>query len=115
MNMPDSSFNPFEQPPPMESAWVRDVRVRAGSRVILRPGRRADIFDMELAGKAAVIESLEQTLEGKVFAAVTVDDDPGRAFGVDRKPAHRFFFSLDEIEPLPDDSPSPDSEETGGP
>ena len=53
-----------------------------------------------LAGKSATIESIMQDYEGRVHVVVTVDDDPGREFGLDRKPAHRFFFSPFEIEPL---------------
>lgn len=32
---------------------------------------------------------------------VVLDDDPGRDLGMLRQPGHRFFFDLDEVEPLP--------------
>jgi hypothetical protein len=31
---------------------------------------------------------------------VTMLDDPGRDFGLDRMPGHRFFFAPDEVEKL---------------
>jgi hypothetical protein len=70
-----------------------------GDRVRLRPRRRADIFDIALAGKLATIVSLEQDFEDQVHLCVTVDDDPGRDLGVEGKPGHRFFFGTDEVEP----------------
>jgi len=33
-----------------------------------------------------------------VHVAVTIDDDPGRAWGLERMPGHRFFFAPEEIE-----------------
>jgi hypothetical protein len=69
--------------------------------VRLRPQGRADILDLALAGKTATVESLEQDFEGRVYLAVTVDDDPGRDLGALRQPGHRFFFRPEEVEPLP--------------
>jgi hypothetical protein len=31
---------------------------------------------------------------------VVVDDDPGRDMGLMRQPGHRFFFSVEEVEPV---------------
>ncbi|MGI8804701.1 MAG: hydrogenase maturation protease, partial [Thermoleophilaceae bacterium] len=39
--------------------------------------------------------------------AVTIEDDPGRDLGERRQPGHRFFYALDEVEPLPDDEQEP--------
>jgi hypothetical protein len=58
-------------------------------------------MDIALAGKTATIESIEQDLEGRVYLAVTVNDDPGRDLGELRQPGHRFFFLPDEVEPAP--------------
>ena len=76
------------------------LKFAAGDRVLLRPNRRADILDLALVGKAATVEAIEQDFEGRVYLAVTVDDDPGRDLGDLRQPGHRFFFQPDEIEPL---------------
>ena len=73
---------------------------KQGDRVRLKPRGRADVFDMALAGKTAVIETIEEDYEGNAHLAVVVDDDPGRDLGMLRQPGHRFFFSIEEVEPL---------------
>lgn len=93
-------LQPLGDRSPRESVWVRDVELKAGSRVRLHPGRRADIFDMVLAGKTARVEAIEEDYEGHVFLAVSVDDDPGKDLGAAWQPGHRFFFRTEEIEPL---------------
>ncbi len=71
-----------------------------GDHVRLRPRRRADIMDVVLRDKIAVIEAIERDFEDNVHLAVTVLEDPGREFGMDRMPGHRFFFGLDEVQKL---------------
>jgi hypothetical protein len=78
---------------------LRGVDLRVGDRVILSPQKKADIMDMALAGKVAVIEAIEQDFEDQIQLAVVLDDDPGREFGMMRQPGHRFFFSPDEVLP----------------
>jgi hypothetical protein len=96
------AWNPFaEEKAPPSTVEVAGVTLRSGDRVRVRPRRRADILDMALAGKVAIIEAIEQDMEDQIQLAVVLDDDPGREFGVLRQPGHRFFFSLDEVEPLP--------------
>jgi hypothetical protein len=56
------------------------------------------VFDLALAGKTAIVESIEQDYEGKTHLAVVLDDDPGRDLGMLRQPGHRFFFSPEEVE-----------------
>jgi hydrogenase maturation protease len=89
----------LERPGP-DSVEVAGESLRAGSRVRLRPRGGADVFELALAGRSAVIEAIEQDLEGRVSLAVVVDDDPGRELGFERQPGHRFFFSPGEVEPL---------------
>jgi hypothetical protein len=84
----------------LEQVRIDDVDLRPGDRVRLWPLGRADILDTALEGKTAVIESIEQDFEDRVYLAVTVDDDPGRDLGRLRQPGHRFFFGVDEVEPL---------------
>jgi len=74
--------------------------IRAGTRVRLLPREGGDIFDVALAGRTACVHSVEEDLEGRVQVAVTLDDDPGRDLGDSRFLGHRFFFTLDEIEPI---------------
>ncbi|CAB3799185.1 hypothetical protein [Pararobbsia alpina] len=79
---------------------VDGVALQVGSRVVLHPRSRADIFDLALRDQIATIESIERDFEDHVHVAVTIDCDPGRDFGLERMPGHRFFFAPDEIEPL---------------
>jgi hypothetical protein len=59
-------------------------------------------MDIVLAGRTAVIEAIEGDFEDRVHVAVAIDDDPGRELGLARMPGHRFFFSPEEIEVLPE-------------
>jgi hypothetical protein len=96
------AWDPFadsEKPAP-QSVRVFGVELRVGNRVRLWPQKQADIMDMALAGKVAVIEGIEQDFEDQIQFAVVLDDDPGREFGMMRQPGHRFFFAPDEVEPL---------------
>jgi hydrogenase maturation protease len=79
---------------------VAGVDLGRGSRVVLRPRAGADIFDQAIAGRVAVVERVDEDMEGSVQLAVVVEDDPGRDLGERRRPGHRFFFSPEEVEPL---------------
>jgi hypothetical protein len=94
------NWEPFADRPPQESVRVFGVELRAGDRVRLWPQKKADIMDMALEGKVALIEAIEQDYEDNIQLAVVLDDDPGREFGMMRQPGHRFFFSPEEVEPL---------------
>lgn len=94
-------WNPLEEAKaPPESVCVLGVNLRVGDRVRLCPRKKADILDMALAGKVALIEAIEQDFEDNIQLAVVLDDDPGRDFGMMRQPGHRFFFSPEEVEPV---------------
>jgi hydrogenase maturation protease len=95
----DAGWESLERPAP-DSVEVGDARVQAGSRVRLWPRGSGDVFDLALEGRDAIVEAIEQDMEGRISVAVVVDDDPGRELGFDRRPGHRFFFSPAEIEPL---------------
>jgi hypothetical protein len=71
--------------------------------VRLVPKRRADIMDLVLKAEVAVIEAIERDLDDQVHVVVVIEADPGREFGLDRMPGHRFFFSPDEIEHIGED------------
>ena len=79
---------------------VLGVALKPGDRVRLKPRSGGDILDLALAGRVAIIESIEQDYEDKVHLAVLIEDDPGRDLGALRQPGHRFFFAPEEIEPL---------------
>jgi hypothetical protein len=79
---------------------VGGVHIRTGDQVRLKPRSGGDIFDLALAGRVAIVESIEQDYENVVHLAVVLEDDPGRDLGMLRQPGHRFFFSPEEVEPL---------------
>ena len=104
-----SGWDELERPT-VPSVTVDGVDLCAGSRVVLRPHAGRDILDLALADRVAVVQALEQELDGRVQLAVTLEDDPGRELGEARFPGHRFFFATDEVEPLhePARAPGPD-------
>jgi hydrogenase maturation protease len=99
MSLDRPPWEELERPGP-DAIEVAGSELRRGSRVILRPGPGADVFDIALAGKSAVIDTIEESMEGAIQLAVTVEDDPGRDLGEQRQPGHRFFFTPEEVEPL---------------
>lgn len=84
----------------VESVTVFGIAVKPGDRVRLWPQKSADILDMALKGKVAIVEAIECDYDEQIHLAVVMEDDPGRDLGMLRQPGHRFFFSPEEIEPL---------------
>ena len=105
-----SAWEELERPGP-ESVLVGGVELRAGSRVRLLPRPGRDVWDVALAGRTAVVDSIECDMEDNVHLTVTVEDDPGQDLGRARRPGHRFFFAPEEVEPL---VPAPAPEPAGG-
>ncbi len=95
-----TSWNPENDRRRLECLHIGAAEIRQGDRVRLRPRRRADILDLALADRTATVASIEQDYDGRVYLAVTVDDDPGKDLGELRQVGHRFFFSPEEVEPL---------------
>jgi hydrogenase maturation protease len=91
----------LEAKKPLDDLRISNIELRPGTRVRLHPRAGGDVMDIALTGKAAVVESIEQDYEGKIHIGVVVDDDPGRDIGLMRQPGHRFFFTPEEVEPLP--------------
>ena len=92
-------WDPFAAHPVRESARWPWGTLRVGDAVRLVPRDGADVIDIALRGRLATVESIEMDFEDRIHVAVVVDDDPGKDFGLMRQPGHRFFFSLDDIEP----------------
>lgn len=90
------------QQAPAETVTVAGVTLRTGSRVLLRPRPNGDLIDRALAGTVAIVDAIEQDVDGAFRLAVTLEDDPARGLGPGRQIGHRFFFSPNEVEPLPD-------------
>jgi hypothetical protein len=84
----------------LECVHLGPYEIRTGDRVRLRPSRRADVMDIALQGKIATVEAIELDFDDRCHLAVVVADDPGADLGFARQIGHRFFFSVDEVEPL---------------
>jgi hydrogenase maturation protease len=84
----------------LESVTVAGVSLKAGARVRIRPKSGADVMDVALAGQTAIIEAIEQDMEKRIHLALVLENDPGKDLGMLRQPGHRFFYGLDEVEPL---------------
>jgi hypothetical protein len=84
--------------PETDTVTIAGVAVGKGSRVRLRPGRRADAHDMFLVGKVAVVQAVLLDIDGDWHVAVTLEDD----LGAELYAAHgRYrYFGTDEVEPL---------------
>jgi len=95
---PDEGF--FNPPTKVETVTINGITVRQGDMVRVRPRKQADAIDMAIAGRIAMIESIEQDAEDKLHLALVLEDDPGRDLGLQRQSGHRFFYGTDEVEPL---------------
>jgi hypothetical protein len=82
----------------LAEAKLNGIALRPGDRVKIKPKSRADIMDIALAGRIAMIEAIEQDAEGRIHLALVLEDDPGKDLGFMRQPGHRFFYALDEVE-----------------
>jgi hypothetical protein len=97
----NSEWNPLEPATtPLDRVTAFGVELHVGDRVRIWPQKSADIMDMALKGKVAILEAIERDFEDQVHLAVVLEDDPGRDLGMLRQPGHRFFFSPQEVEPL---------------
>jgi hypothetical protein len=81
-----------------DRVWVGPVSVGAGSRVILRPSRRADAHDIFLTGREAEVQAVFKDVEGNTQVAVSVMDDDGQAYQIGH--GRYLFFFPDEVEPV---------------
>jgi hypothetical protein len=84
--------------PQTDAVLVDDVAVARGSRVRLRPCRRADAQDLFLAGMVATVASVHYDVDGQTHVGVTLDDDP--ASELHEWYGRYYYFGPEEIEPL---------------
>jgi hypothetical protein len=85
--------------PETDEVLVAGTPVAKGSRVLLRPTRRADAQDMFLAGLTAVVARVYVDLDGATHVAVALEDDPGA--DLYEATGRFYYFAPDELEPLP--------------
>jgi hypothetical protein len=89
-----------EVAPEVDAVVVDGVAIARGSRVRLRPRRRADAQDMFLAGQAAVVRRVDVDVEGDTHVAVLLEADP--AFELGDWHGRFLYFDPTEIEPYAD-------------
>jgi hydrogenase maturation protease len=77
---------------------VAGVRLERGSRVILRPSRRADSMDLFLAGRTARVQGIYRDVEDAAYVAVSLEDDP--ASDLHTWHGRFLYFYPDEVEPF---------------
>ena len=77
-------------------ALANGVRFVRGAKVVIRPGRDADLHARMLEGRIATIERILTDYDGKVHLGVTVDDDPGR--DLLRETGRFLYFFAPEVE-----------------
>lgn len=77
----------------------REHRLAAGSKVRLRPSsRRTDAQDLLYVGHVATVAEVRQDVDGTIFLAVTIDDDPAAELHDWYGRYH--YYRTDEVEPL---------------
>jgi hypothetical protein len=86
--------------PDVDAVVIKGVSVRKGSRVRLRPSRRADAQDLFLAGRDARVTAVLSDVDGDVHVAVVLLDDP--AADLHDWYGRYLYFAPDELEPLTD-------------
>ncbi len=77
---------------------IAGVPVARGSRVLLRPSRRADAQDLFLAGLVGVVAGVHSDVDGLTHVAVTLEDDP--AADLHDWYGRYYYFGPEELEPL---------------
>jgi len=92
--------------PDVDAVLVNGVRVSAGSRVRLRPCRRADAQDIFFAGKSARVTSVHEDVDGQQYVGVIVEDDPD--VEMPDSYGRYLYFTPDEVEPIDARVVSPD-------
>ncbi len=92
--------------PDIDAVLVNGVRVSAGSRVRLRPSRRADAQDIFFAGRSARVVSVHEDVDGEQYVGVIVEDDP--EVEMPDSYGRYLYFAPDEVEPLETRVVSPD-------
>ncbi len=97
----ESFLNPTGMLPPEEATLaVGPARLGKGSRVRLRPSRRADSMDLFLAGRTARVAAVHRDVDDTAYLALTLEDDP--AGDLHAWIGRYYYFYPDEVEPLAD-------------
>jgi hypothetical protein len=85
--------------PGLDAVKINGVSVSRGSLVRVHPSRRADAQDLFFAGQVARVRAVLSDVDGEVHVALVLVDDP--ASDLHEWYGRYFYFSPDELEPLP--------------
>jgi hypothetical protein len=84
--------------PELDAVLVNGLPVARGSRVRLRPSRRADAQDLFYADRIARVTSVHEDVDGDQHIGVVLEDDP--AADMHDWYGRYLYFAPDEVEPL---------------
>jgi hypothetical protein len=84
--------------PELDAILVNGTRVTRGSRVRLRPSRRADAQDLFYTDKIARVTSVHEDVDGDQHVGVVLEEDP--AADLHDWYGRYLYFAPDEVEPL---------------
>jgi hypothetical protein len=84
--------------PEVDAVLVGGVRVTRGTRVRLKPSRRADAQDLFFADRIARVTSVHEDVDGEQHVGVVLEDDP--AADLHDWYGRYLYFAPDEVEPL---------------
>ncbi|NVN50229.1 hypothetical protein [Mycolicibacterium hippocampi] len=99
--MADNAVNPG-----VDAVLVNGIRVSAGTRVRLRPTRRADAQDLFYRDRVARVTAVHETVDGETHVGVVIEDDP--AADLHEWYGRYLYFAPDEVEPLETQDLSPE-------
>jgi len=85
--------------PESDTVLIGDTAVAKGSRVLLRPKRRADAQDLFLTDQPAVVTGVFADVDGGTHVAVVLENDP--ASELHDWYGRYYYFGPEELEPLP--------------
>jgi hypothetical protein len=84
--------------PELDAVLVNGMPVARGTRVRLRPSRRADAQDLFYADKVARVTTVHEDVDGDQHIGVVLEDDP--AAEMHDWYGRYLYFAPDEVEPL---------------
>ncbi len=84
--------------PETDTLMIGEVQISKGSRVRLRPSRRADAQDLFLADRTAVVMRIYSDVDGNSHVAVVLEDDPMSE--LHEWQGRYYYFGPEEVEPL---------------
>jgi hypothetical protein len=86
--------------PRVDTVSIQGIVHKTGDLVRVRPRNRADAMALALAGRIAMIESIEQDAGEKTHLALVLEEEPNHGHARTRQENRRLVYTTDEVEPL---------------